>query len=31
MMLDAAYVDMAQGPVLGLKLKPEFLPLFNLG
>jgi len=24
-------VDMTQGLVLGLKLKPEFLPLFNLG
>ena len=31
MMLDAVYVDMAQGVVLGLKPKPEFLPLFNLG
>ena len=31
MMLDAVYVDMTQGLVLGLKLKPEFLPLFNLG
>ena len=31
MMLDAVYVDMAQGLVLGLKPKPEFLPLFNLG
>ena len=30
MMLDAVYVDMAQGLVLGLKRKPEFLPLFNL-
>ncbi len=30
MMLDAVYVDMAQGLVLGLKPKPEFLPLFNL-
>jgi hypothetical protein len=29
MMLDAVYVDMAQGLVLGLK--PKFLPLFNLG
>ena len=29
MMLDAVYVDMAQGLVLGLK--PEFLSLFNLG
>ena len=29
MILDAVYVDMAQGLVLGLK--PEFLPLFNLG
>ena len=31
MMLDAVYVDMAQGLVLGLMPKPEFLPLFNLG
>ena len=31
MMLDAVYVDMAQRLVLGLKPKPEFLPLFNLG
>ena len=31
MMLDAVYVDMAQGLLLGLKPKPEFLPLFNLG
>jgi len=31
MMLDAVYVDMAQGLVPGLKPKPEFLPLFNLG
>ena len=31
MMLDAVYVDMNQGLVLGLKPKPEFLPLFNLG
>ena len=31
LMLDAVYVDMAQGLVLGLKPKPEFLPLFNLG
>ena len=30
MMLDAVYVDMGQGLVLGLKPKPEFLPLFNL-
>jgi hypothetical protein len=30
-MLDGVYVDMAQGLVLGLKPKPEFLPLFNLG
>ena len=30
MMLDAVYVDMTQGLVLGLKPKPEFLPLFNL-
>ena len=29
MMLDAVYVDLAQGLVFGLKLK--FLPLFNLG
>jgi hypothetical protein len=31
MMLDGVYVDMTQGLVLGLKPKPEFLPLFNLG
>ena len=31
MMLDGVYVDMAQGLVLGLKPKPGFLPLFNLG
>ena len=31
MMLDGVYVDMVQGLVLGLKPKPEFLPLFNLG
>ena len=31
MMLDAVYVDMTEGLVLGLKPKPEFLPLFNLG
>ena len=31
MMLDAVYVDMTQGLVIGLKPKPEFLPLFNLG
>ena len=31
MMLDAVFVDMAQGLVLDLKPKPEFLPLFNLG
>jgi len=31
MVLDAVYVDMAQGLVLGLKPKPEFLPLFTLG
>ena len=31
MMLDAVYVDMTQGLVLGLKPKPEFLLLFNLG
>ena len=31
MMLDAVYVNMARGLVLGLKPKPEFLPLFNLG
>ncbi len=30
-MLDSVYVDMVQGLVLGLKPKPEFLPLFNLG
>ena len=30
-MLDGIYVDMVQGLVLGLKPKPEFLPLFNLG
>jgi len=31
MMLDVVYVDMTQGLVLGLKPRPEFLPLFNLG
>ena len=31
MMLDAVYADMTRGLVLGLKPKPEFLPLFNLG
>jgi len=31
MVVDAVYVDMAQGLVLGLEPKPEFLPLFNLG
>ena len=31
LILDAVYVDMGQGLVLGLKPKPEFLPLFNLG
>ena len=31
MMLDAVYVDMTRGLVLGLKPKPEFLPFFNLG
>ncbi len=31
LMLDGVYVDMVQGLVLGLKPKPEFLPLFNLG
>ena len=31
MMQDAVYVDMAQGLIPGLKPKPEFLPLFNLG
>jgi len=31
MMLDGVYVDMDQGLVLGLKPKPDFLPLFNLG
>jgi hypothetical protein len=30
-MLDGVYVDMVQGLVLGLKPKPEFLPLFNQG
>ena len=30
-MLDGVYVEMIQGLVLGLKPKPEFLPLFNLG
>jgi len=29
-MLDGVYVNMVQGLVLGLKPKPEFLPLFNL-
>ena len=31
MMLESAYVDMARSLALGLKTKPEFLPLFNLG
>ncbi len=31
MMLDAVYVDMTRGLVLGIKPKPEFLPLFTLG
>jgi len=30
-MLDGVYVDMIQGLVLGLRPKPEFPPLFNLG
>jgi len=30
MMLDAVYVDMKSGEVVGVKPKPEFLPLFNL-
>ena len=30
-MLDGVYADMVQGLVLGIKPKPEFLPLFNLG
>ena len=30
MMLDAVYVDMAQGLAIGLILKLEFPPLFNL-
>ena len=30
MMLDAVYVDIAQSLVLGLKPKPEFLPLSHL-
>ena len=30
-MLDDVYADMVQGLVLGLKPKPEFLPLFDLG
>jgi len=30
-MLDGVYVDMMHGLVLGLKPKPEFPPLFNLG
>ena len=30
-MLDATSMDMAEGLVLGLKPKPEFIPLFNLG
>ena len=30
-MLDGVYVDMIQGLVLGLKPRPEFPPLFNLG
>ena len=29
-MLDAVYVDMQTGKVVGIKPKPEFLPLFNL-
>ncbi len=31
MILDGVYVGMAQGLVIGLKPKPEFLTLFNLG
>jgi len=31
MSLDAVYVDMIRGLVLGIKPKPEFLPLFTLG
>ena len=31
MSLDAVYVDMTRGLVLGIKPKPEFLPLFTLG
>lgn len=30
MMLDAVYVDMKNAEVVGVKPKPEFLPLFNL-
>ena len=30
MMLDAVYVDMKTGEVVGVKPKPEFPPLFNL-
>jgi copper(I)-binding protein len=30
MMLDAVYVDMKSGEMVGVKPKPEFLPLFNL-
>ena len=30
MMLDAVYVEMKSGEVVGIKPKPEFLPLFNL-
>ena len=30
MMLDTVYVDMASGRVVGIRPKPEFLPLFNL-
>ena len=29
-MLDAVYVDMKSAEVVGVKPKPEFLPLFNL-
>ena len=30
MMLDAVYLDMKSAEVVGVKPKPEFLPLFNL-
>ena len=30
MMLDAVYVDMNNAEVVGVKPRPDFLPLFNL-